>query len=361
MKAVYWSLAADGASFNRDLLLISDGSIPEAEGTKVLVRVKACGLTDIDVELLQELGLFQQKLPCGTQISGVVTKVGSAVTRFAVGDDVVGVLPLDTEYAGCAEYCLLEEYNLVSKPPKVSYKAAAACIGEGVKMYTALRYLGHVCGGETVLIMDGARPAGFIGVQLAQEWGSKVITTASSETARMVLESVKPEIAHVVDRSERKRFAILNECLEDTGGLGVDCIIDDGVTMYPNEVEEAGQSPKGDSSRSKRSLPEKHEVISTLGIGGRWVTSQRNLQLDPPDSRLLQLKGASVCFLNDATWTLASHKQGKYLHILRDIMQKLEKGTLRPPETHSLKLDEVSTKLKNLLSSPGYKKIVMEM
>eukprot|EP00057_Strongylocentrotus_purpuratus_P004586 XP_003729008.1 PREDICTED: quinone oxidoreductase-like protein 1 isoform X1 [Strongylocentrotus purpuratus] len=359
MKFIYWSVTLDGSLVKKELLLGNDESIPEPGGSEVLVRIKACGLSDVDVELLQAMGQSRQEIPCGVQIAGIVTKVGSAATRFTVGDDVVGILPMDTPSSGCAEYCIVNENYLVLKPGKVSYRDAASCIGEGMKMYTALRYLGHLEGGETILIMDGARPAGYIGIQLAQGWGAKVITTTASEEERSLLENMKPELAHVIDTSESKRFAVLNECLEDTGGLGVDCILDNGVNMYPNEIdEEAGQSPK---SKRKTDLPEKHKVISALGVGGRWVTSQRDLQLDPPDSRLLQLKGASVCFLNDSIWTLSSHKLGKYLHILRDIMQKLEQGKLRPPIVKSLSLEEVPHKYLDLLASAGCSKIVMEI
>ncbi|XP_054753499.2 quinone oxidoreductase-like protein 1 [Lytechinus pictus] len=232
MKFVYWSVRSDGPLIKKELLLGNEESIPEPGGPEVLVRIKACGLSDVDSELLQPLGQTRQEVPCGLQLAGIVTKVGSSATRFSVGDDVVGLLPMDTSSSGCAEYCIVNENYLVIKPEKVSYRDAASCVGEGLKMYTALRYLGHLHGGETILIMDGARPAGYIGIQLAQGWGAKVITTAASEEERSFLENMKPELARVIDASGSKRFAILNECLEDTGGLGVDCILDNGGKHY---------------------------------------------------------------------------------------------------------------------------------
>uniref|UniRef100_UPI00358FB208 quinone oxidoreductase-like protein 1 n=1 Tax=Myxine glutinosa TaxID=7769 RepID=UPI00358FB208 len=73
----------------------------------------------------------------------------------------------------------------------------------------------------------------------------------------------------------------------------------------------------------------KYDVINLLAVGGRWVTKQSSLQFDPPDSRLLQMKGGSVCFLNTETWMLSCTQLGSYLHILRDIMEKLVSGALR--------------------------------
>ena len=48
--------------------------------------------------------------------------------------------------------------NLLSarKPEKVDHIDAAGCIGDVVKAYTALYYQARVCGGETILIFNGA-------------------------------------------------------------------------------------------------------------------------------------------------------------------------------------------------------------
>jgi len=51
---------------------------------------------------------------------------------------------------------------------------AACCIGDGVRAYIALQYLGRVSFGDTVLIMDAATSFGSLAVQLAHAWGAKV-------------------------------------------------------------------------------------------------------------------------------------------------------------------------------------------
>ena len=45
---------------------------------------------------------------------------------------------------------------LARKPEKVDHIDAAGCIGDVIKAYTALHYQARVCGGETILIFDGA-------------------------------------------------------------------------------------------------------------------------------------------------------------------------------------------------------------
>jgi hypothetical protein len=41
--------------------------------------------------------------------------VGSEAATFEVGDEVVGVIPLD-QGGGCAEYAILKVYNIIKKP-----------------------------------------------------------------------------------------------------------------------------------------------------------------------------------------------------------------------------------------------------
>jgi hypothetical protein len=53
------------------------------------------------------------------------------------------------------------------------------------------------------------------------------------------------------------------------------------------------------------------------------------LQLDPPHSRLLFLRCASVGFLFEQAWILSTSQQGRYQHILMDIMEKVATKTLR--------------------------------
>lgn len=53
------------------------------------------------------------------------------------------------------------------------------------------------------------------------------------------------------------------------------------------------------------------------------------LQLDPPDSQLLYMRGASVNFLFDAAFTLSYAQQGRYQHILHDAVDKLDRGIVK--------------------------------
>ena len=83
------------------------------------------------------------------------------------------------------------------------------------------------------------------------------------------------------------------------------------------------------SSLSTILPPTKHQLVSCLATRGQWVTRQHNLQLDPPESQLLLMKGASLHFLFESGWALSGAHQGDYLLMLKNIVSRIEDGTLK--------------------------------
>ena len=51
----------------------------------------------------------------GYEVSGVIVKTGADSRTFEIGDEVVGLLPID-EGGGCAEYVIGKFYYFVKKP-----------------------------------------------------------------------------------------------------------------------------------------------------------------------------------------------------------------------------------------------------
>lgn len=130
-------------------------------------------------------------------------------------------------------------------------------------------------------------------VKLAEIWGLRVLAVANVAAE---LELIK---SHSSNPSTRILTLESNDCLEailqETGGQGVDYVIE------ARERQEAGFT--------------KHDIISSLAVGGRWVTSQKNLQLDPPHAHLLYLKGATLSFLFPQGWLLSSSQLGRFQRI----------------------------------------------
>ncbi|XP_036896473.1 quinone oxidoreductase-like protein 1 isoform X2 [Sturnira hondurensis] len=242
-------------------------NLPVTEENYVKLQVKACALSHINTKLLAELKMEKEFFPVGREVAGIVLDVGSKVSFFQPDDEVVGILPLDSEDPGLCEAVRVHEHYLVHKPEKVSWTEAAGTIRDGVRAYTALHYLSPLSAGKAVLIMDGASTLGTIAIQLALHRGARVISTAGSPEDKQHLERLRPPIARVVDVSHgNTRMA--ESCLEETGGLGVDIVLDAGVRLYSEDDEPAG----------KLHLPHKHDILTLLGVGGHWVTTEENLQ-----------------------------------------------------------------------------------
>ncbi|XP_023601367.1 quinone oxidoreductase-like protein 1 isoform X4 [Myotis lucifugus] len=260
-------------------------NLPVAEDNYVKLQVKACALSHINTKLLAEMKMEKDFFPVGREIAGIVLDVGSKVSFFQPDDEVVGILPLDSEDPGLCEVVRVHEHYLVHKPEKVSWTEAAGTVRDGVRAYTALHYLSRLAPGKWVLIMDGASALGTIAIQLAHHRGARVISTACSPEDKQYLEGLRPAL----------------------------------VRLYSKDDEPAAEL---------QLLPHKHDILTLLGVGGHWVTTEENLQLDPPDSHCLFLKGATVAFLNDEVWNLSNVQQGKYLCVLKDVMEKLATGVL---------------------------------
>ncbi|XP_063067856.1 quinone oxidoreductase-like protein 1 isoform X3 [Engraulis encrasicolus] len=338
--------------------VIQDANVPATIGDRqVKVQVKGCALSPVDVRLFNDLKLQRDTAPVGREIVGTVCQVGPKVSFFQPDEEVVGILPLDTELSGLCNTVIIHEQLLVPKPEKVSWVSAAGAVRDGLRAYTALHTLAHMALGNTLLVLDGASPFGVLSIQLAHYHGVKVLATAHSQEDHKFLEQLRPSVgaresllARVIGLWDAK-VDLVEACLEETGGLGVDIVIDAGVKLYDEEPE----------AQQTAQLPHKHDIITLLGVGGHWVTMEQNLQLDPPDARSLFLKAASLSFLNEEVWTASSARQGRYLHILRDVMDKLSTGTFRPLLEDPVPLYEATVSMEMVQKRQVRKRVVVQL
>ena len=105
----------------------------------VLVDVHAAGVNLLDAKIRD--GEFKLSLPykapfiLGRDLAGVVTRVGPAVTRFTVGDEVYA-RPRDGRIGGFAERIAVDEDDLAIKPVNLSMAEAASDLGATVTTTT---------------------------------------------------------------------------------------------------------------------------------------------------------------------------------------------------------------------------------
>jgi NADPH2:quinone reductase len=221
--------------------------------TDVLVRVKAAGLNPVDAKQRGRGTWYPGKLPAilGIDGAGVVEKIGRAVKRFAPGDEVFFAHGgYGKEPGNYADHAVVGERFLARKPEGVSFVEAAAAPSSLITASEALFFHAKLQKGETVLIQAGAGGVGHLAVQLAREAGARVITTINTEEKAKLAKSLGAERAVFYERND-----FVKECLDWTGGAGVDCAVDlvggksffrsfSAVRFYGRVVTLLGPDPK---------------------------------------------------------------------------------------------------------------------
>lgn len=202
-----------------EMLRMATVEDPAPGPTDVLVAVEASAVNRADV--LQRRGAYPPPAPRppveipGLEFSGSVMAVGSAVTRVAVGDAVLGLLP----GGGYAERVATPARMVLPVPPGLTFLEAAALPEAFFTAYDALQQV-HLAMGETVLIHAGASGVGTSAVQLAHHLGARVLATCSADKMARVQ-------ALGADAVADYRAGSLRDFVQrETVGRGVDAILD---------------------------------------------------------------------------------------------------------------------------------------
>jgi NADPH:quinone reductase-like Zn-dependent oxidoreductase len=169
-----------------DQLDIQSVPVPTKLGNEeILVRVHASSVNPVDVKMIEGLYSYVlwRKLParCGFDVSGVVERVGTGVTKFKPGDEVFGMAS-PRRIGTWAELAILKERELCLKPKSISHTQAATLPMVALTSFQALVYKCKFHYGHSVLVLGGAGGTGTMAIQIAKAMGaSKVYATCSSK------------------------------------------------------------------------------------------------------------------------------------------------------------------------------------
>ncbi|WP_371502895.1 NADP-dependent oxidoreductase [Kitasatospora sp. NBC_00374] len=164
---------------------------PQPGPEDVLVEIYAASVNPLDFKIRD--GAFKRILPyrlplvLGNDLAGVVVRVGSAVTRFAVGDEVYA-RPDKDRIGTFAELIAVHQDDLAPKPAALTMAQAASLPLVALTSWQALVEKARVRPGQKVLIHAGSGGVGTIALQLARHLGAHVATTASAANADLVKE-----------------------------------------------------------------------------------------------------------------------------------------------------------------------------
>ncbi len=197
MKAVVYSKYGPP-----EVLKVTKMEKPRPKENELLIKVHAATVTSGDVRLRASdfpalfwlparlvFGLFRPKKQIlGHELAGVVEAIGSAVTQFKVGDEVIGTTTM-LPAGSYAEYVCLPEYwkhgVVLHKPNNLTFNEAAVLPIGGM---TALFLLekAKIKAGMKVLIYGASGSVGSYAVQIAKIYGATVTGVCSGVNKDMV-------------------------------------------------------------------------------------------------------------------------------------------------------------------------------
>jgi NADPH2:quinone reductase len=196
---------------------------PSPARGEVLVRVEASGVNPLDLKIMAGAAGHARVTPpmvLGLDLAGVVTEIGTGVTRFDVGDEVYGLTGgVGNRQGSLAEYASVDADLLARKPARLSMTEAAALPLAAITAWEGLVDRAGVHAGQTVLVHGGAGGVGHVAVQLAIARGATVFATGSAQD----LEAIRNLGAEPIDY---RATPVQKYVATATGGSGFDVIFD---------------------------------------------------------------------------------------------------------------------------------------
>ncbi|MDA8692453.1 NADPH:quinone oxidoreductase family protein [Saprospiraceae bacterium] len=310
-------------------LILKD--IPERNPNpdEIAIQVKACAVNFPDTLIIQGKYQIKPELPFspGSDISGIVTKVGSEISKFKVGDEIFGVLP----YGGFSEEVVTKPKNIFPKPKGMSFPIAASFLYAYGTSLHAIKDRAQLQSGETIVIMGAAGGVGLAAVDIAHKMGARVIACASTQEKLDVCKEYG-----ATDFINYTTEDLKNRIKELTDGKGADVVYDPVGGDY--------------SEQALRGLAWKGRYLVVGFASGEIPKIPLNLAL---------LKG---CQIVGVFWgRFIKEEPSNSLNNSLQIMQWYNDGEIKPHIHKLFALSEVPLALREMMDRKVKGKVIIEV
>ena len=314
-----------------DVLKIEQVADPTPGPKDVIIKVDACGVCFHDIVTRNGTLKYGVHMPCilGHEISGTVIEVGRDVRGFRKDDRVATVqryhicgtcrycrtgretLCPERKFAGdwglvggYAQYVAIEDDNVTLVPEGVALQDASIVACALGTILNAIREVGRLSPGESVLVTGAGGGLGMHAVQFARLAGAYVVaqTTSPEKADRIRALGAHEVIVH--GRGEDFSGAVKKA----TAGAGVDVALDNvGSQLFD-------------------------PIRRSMAIGGRWIIiGQLTGQFVPFNPAQLFLKNVSMLSATSTT-----RKQ------LEDSLGLVARGAIKPVISLALPLERAA-------------------
>lgn len=218
-----------------DVLRVEEVERPVPGPAQVLVEVRAAGIQPGEAHIRS--GALHDRWPAafpsgqGSDLAGVVVETGPHVRGFAVGDEVLG---FTHRRASHAQFVVVDDVDLVSRPAGLAWEVAGALYVAGTTAYACV-FAVDPGPQDTVVVSGAAGGVGSLAVQLARLRGATVIGLASERNHAWLKEHGVLPVAYGPGAADRIRAA--------SGGR-VDAFIDTFGNGYVALAVELGVRPE---------------------------------------------------------------------------------------------------------------------
>ena len=309
-----------------ETLTVEDVDTPTPGPGEVLIDVKATAVNYADSIMVA--GNYQTKPPFpfspGLETAGVVTQCGDGVTRFRPGDRVMAILA----YGGFAEQAIAKEEELFHIPDAMPFEEAGAFPIAYISSHVAIRWLGRLEAGETLLVLGAAGGVGLTAVEIGKAMGARVIAGASTAEKLVVAQEHGADdlVNYTTDNLTARVMALTQDrgadvCFDPIGG----------------ELFDA--------------------ALSALGWGGRilLVGFVGGVQRIPANRLLVKNRAAMGSSLRYFRW----HAPDKLRRSVEELLQWYAEGKLKPCITQRLPLERSAEAIRLLTERKAVGKVVI--
>jgi NADPH2:quinone reductase len=312
-----------------DTLKYQEIKIPNPKEGEILITVKACSVNFPDTLIIQGKYQFKPEFPFspGSDVAGIIEKVGENVKHFKVGDAIVGFIP----FGGFAEKAIVKAIDCFPKPRGMSMVNASAFLLAYGTSYHALKDRANLQKGETILVLGASGGVGITAVEISKLMGAKVIAAASSkEKLELCKQFGADEVINYTEENLKDRVKEL------TKGKGVDVIYD----------------PVGGAFSEL--------ALRAIAWRGRHlVVGFANGEIPKIPINLTLLKGASIV---GVFWGAFAQKEPKKsLENIQQLLTWFVKGEVKPHIDKTYSLKEAPKALEYMMQRKVKGKIVIDM
>jgi NADPH:quinone reductase-like Zn-dependent oxidoreductase len=251
-----------------DVLDVEEVPDPVPGEGQVLVRVKAAGINPGEAKIRN--GTLHEWFPAtfpsgeGSDLAGVVERVGPGVGDHVPGEEVIG---WTDNRASHAELVLVETANLIQRPPAVPWDVAATLYVAGSTAWAGVRAIG-AAPGDVVVVAGAAGGVGGIAVQLARRAGATVIGLASERHHEWLRGHGVLPLSYGDGVADRIR---------DAAGGKVDALIDLVAPSYVELALDLGVAPDRIDTVTDPTAARRHGVKTDGNAAGATATTLAEL------------------------------------------------------------------------------------